>query len=131
MLELNPNDNQGIRYLLLPALLAFNRLEPARKLFETYAGETKYNTVLAWCWVLERFLSNDLPGAEMALATARQQNAHTQAYVKGERKLPKYMPGLYAPGSKEEAICFAEYLHAAWANHAAALRWLEKQKAIR
>lgn len=128
MLELNPGDNQGIRYLLLPSLLTLNRLEPARKLFEQFPGEFEYNTVFAWGRVLERLLSNDLPGAETALAAARKQNPHTQAYVKGHRSLPKYLPGAYAPGSRDEAICFAEYLHEAWSKHPAALQWLETQK---
>jgi tetratricopeptide (TPR) repeat protein len=48
MLELNPNDNQAMRYLLLPALLALNRLEAARKLFEKYPGDLEFNAVFAW-----------------------------------------------------------------------------------
>jgi tetratricopeptide (TPR) repeat protein len=128
MVELNPHDNQGIRYLLLPAFLTLGRLEPARKLFEQYPGEFEFNTVFAWGRVLERFLSDDLPAAESALAAARQQNPHTQAYVKGHRRPPKHWPEAYAPGSKEEAICFADYLRAAWAKHPASLQWLETKK---
>lgn len=128
MLELNPGDNQGIRYLLLPAVLTLNRLEAARKLFAAYPGDLKFNTVFAWGRVLERFLSDDLPGAVAALAAARKQNPHMQAYVKGHRSLPRGLPEAYAPGSKEEAICYAEVLRAAWEKHPAALKWLETQK---
>jgi hypothetical protein len=73
MLELNPGDNQGIRYLLLPAVLTLNRLEAARKLFEAYPGDLEFNAVFAWGWVLERFLTEDLPGAVAALAAARNK----------------------------------------------------------
>lgn len=128
MLELNPNDNQGIRYLLLPSLLALKQLAPARKLLTAYPGETEYNTVFAWSRVLEQFLSGEPRKAETALAAARKQNPHTQAYLKGNRRLPKQLPGGYAPGSKEEAISFAEFLHAAWARHPEALQWLNAQK---
>jgi len=128
MLELNPGDNQGVRYLLLPSLLVLQRLEAARNLFEKYPGECEYNAVFAWGRVLERFLSDDLPGAKSALVVARKQNAHMQAYVKGHRPIPKELPGGYAPGSKEEAICFAGDVSAAWKKHRAAWKWLEAQK---
>jgi tetratricopeptide (TPR) repeat protein len=128
MLELNPGDNQGVRYLLLPALLTLNRLEAARKLFEQYPGDLEFNAVFAWGRVLERFLAEDLPGAVAALAAARKQNPHFQVYVKGHRQIPKTMPEAYAPGSKEEAVCYAEVVRAAWEKHPAALKWLEAQK---
>jgi len=128
MLELNPGDNQGVRYLLLPALLTLNRLEAARKLFEQYPGDLEFNAVFAWGRVLERFLAEDLPGAVAALAAARKQNPHLQVYVKGHRQIPKTMPEAYAPGSKEEAVCYAEVVRAAWEKHTAALKWLEAQK---
>jgi tetratricopeptide (TPR) repeat protein len=128
MLQLNPGDNQGVRYALLPTLLTLGRLETVRKLFEAYSGEFEFNAVFAWGRVLERFLSDDLPGASTALVAARKQNPHVQTYVKGHRALPKSLPEAYSPGSKEEAICFAERLHAAWEKHPAALKWLETQK---
>jgi tetratricopeptide (TPR) repeat protein len=128
MLELNPNDNQGVRYNLLSSYLALSRLEAARKLMEKYEGDCAYNTLFAWGKVLERFLSGDLPAAEKALAAARQQNPYTQGYIKGHRQLPKYMPDSYAPGSKDEAVCYADALCTAWTKHPAALQWLAAQK---
>ena len=128
MLELNPGDNQGVRYSLLPCLLVMQRLDAARKLFEKYPQEFEYNAVFAWGRVLERFLSADLPGAAAALAVARKQNLHLQAYLKGHRQIPKTSPEAYAPGSKQEAICFADVVRAAWRKHPAALKWLEAQK---
>ncbi len=41
----------------------------------------------------------------------------------------RVLPEAYAPGSREEAICFAEDVRAAWAKHPAALKWLTAQKA--
>jgi tetratricopeptide (TPR) repeat protein len=128
MLQLNPGDNQGVRYALLATLLALGRLDRVRKLFQAYSGEFDFNAVFAWGRVLERFLSGDLAGSSVALTAARKQNPHMQAYVKGHRTLPKYLAEAYAPGSKEEAICFAEGLRAAWGKHPAALKWLETQK---
>lgn len=72
--------------------------------------------------------SNDLGGASAALAAARKQNPPMQVYVKGHRALPRELPEAYAPGSKDEALCFAEGLREAWLKHPAALKWLEGQK---
>jgi hypothetical protein len=54
-----------------------------------------------------------------------------QVYVKGHRQLPRDVPEAYAPGSQEEAICFAEGVRAAWLKHPTALKWLEGQKGTR
>lgn len=91
MLVLNPNDNQAVRYTLLAWYLTAGRLEPARELFKKY-DECEWNTVFAWCHVLERFLSGDLPGAEKALGVARDQNPYTQVYIKGHRELTRETP---------------------------------------
>lgn len=128
MLELNPNDNQGVRYSLLTCLLQLSRLEDARGLFKKY-NESKFNAVFAWGCVLEHFLAGDLKKASAALAGARKQNPHMQGYVLGHRQIPRQPPEAYAPGSKEEAICYAEDVRTAWLSHPAALKWLEKQKA--
>jgi len=128
MLELNPNDNQGVRYNLLACYLALNRLDGAQRLFGKYDADCQYNTVFAWGRVLERFLSGDLPGAAQALQVARKQNPHTQGFIKGHRQLPRRMPDSYSMGSKEEAVCYAEALCGAWSKHPEALKWLGEQK---
>ena len=99
----------------------------AQKLLGKYPEEFEFNAVFAWGRVLERFLSADPTGAKAALLAARKQNPHMQAYVKGHRQRPRLLPEAYGPGSKEEALCFAEALQAAWAKHPLALKWLEAQ----
>jgi len=51
-----------------------------------------------------------------------------QVYIKGHRELPRRLPDGYSPGTKEEAICFAEALRATWEKHPAALKWLATQR---
>lgn len=127
MLELNPNDNQGIRYRLLATYLQLGRMDDARGLFERYQ-ESDYNTVFAWGGVLERFVVGDLKAAEKAVEVAQKQNAFAKAYVLGHRRIPKHLPASYAMGSKEEAACFAQDLQAAWSRYPAARNWLEALK---
>ena len=79
MLVLNENDNQGVRYELLPLLLAQGRLDDARALMERYKDDCKWSVVFAWGRVLERVLSGEKRKAARALAVARKQNAHTEA----------------------------------------------------
>lgn len=127
MLELNPNDNQGIRYGLMGCYLAADRLDGARRLFKEY-DERKYGATWAWAYVLERFLSGAPEEAKKALQEARQQNPHAQAYFLGHRQLPKSMPGSYAIGSREEAIMAWDMLQSAWEKHPAAGEWLAGQR---
>ena len=124
MLELNPGDNQGLRYRLLAFYLAVGRMGDTRGLFARYPDEFGYNTVFAWSKVLERFLSGMPEEAVIALVVAQKQNAFTKAYLLGQRKLPKNPPDSYAPGSKEEAAYFAGDLQLAWNAHPTAKKWL-------
>ena len=127
LLLLNPCDNQAVRYWLLPVYLASGRLEDARRLLTAYAGEVTHSTLMAWCRVLERFLSDDAAGASEALAVAREGNRATEAYVKGHRDLPEEIPSMYTPGSREEAISLAGRLLMAWQAHNHAMQWLLNQ----
>ena len=126
MLELNPNDNQGVRYGLLSLYLMVKRLDGAARMFEQY-DECDFSTVFAWGYVLERFLSGNTAAAINALKKARKQNPHAQAYALGHRRPPKRMPDSYSPGSKEEAVIAWDILKHAWERHPEAEAWLRAQ----
>jgi tetratricopeptide (TPR) repeat protein len=126
MLELNPNDNQGVRYGLLSLYLALKRLDAVDRLFQEY-DEREISTVFAWGYVLERFLTGDAAGAADALERARKQNPRAQAYFLGHRRPPKQVPGSYSPGSKEEAVIAWDLLKHAWKRHPEAQSWLRAQ----
>lgn len=126
MLQLNPNDNQGLRYRQLACYLALGKLDEARGLFAKYSDEFGLNVVFAWAKVLERFLSGHEDEARSALIGARLQNPTMESYLARSRRLPKTLPASYAPGSKEEAVCFAADLRLAWDAHPEAKRWLTR-----
>jgi len=105
MLELNPGDNQGLRYPLMGHYLAAGRLDGARRLLKSYAGDA--NAIFAWGHVLERFLSDDIAGATTARKRARAQNKHTELYLTGKRRVPKELPDYYGLGDENEAILCA------------------------
>lgn len=128
MLELNPGDNQGLRYPLLATCLVLEDLRCARSLIKRYPDEAEFNTVFAWARVLLAHMEGKLEKAEALATDAHEQNPHSKAYLLGHRKIPKKLPPHYGVGSEEEAISFAQDLQRAWKAYPDALRWLEGLK---
>ena len=127
MLALNPNDNQGVRDLLLGLYLALGDTEGAAKLLNAYKEDGMAN--FAWGRTLERFLSHDLSGAEAALKIARKQNRFVELFLGGQKKFPQQMPDSYSPGSEEEALICLDNMAEAWGNSQPASFWLMNQLA--
>lgn len=123
MLELNPGDNQGVRYRLLALYLALGRRKEAGRLFKQYP-EADFSTVFAWGKVLDRFLSGKPKEAAEAAVEAQKQNGFSKAFILGHRRIPKNLSEAYSPGSKEEAACYAGDLRLAWEAHPEAVVWL-------
>lgn len=127
MLDLNENDNQGLRYELLPCYLAESKLKEVGELMSRYPNDLDFNAVFSWGRVLERFLSEERDEAKKALDAARRQNPHAEGYASGRRRLPRSTPDTYSPGSQEEAKCYADLIQLSWKPHREARRWLREQ----
>jgi tetratricopeptide (TPR) repeat protein len=127
MLELNPNDNQGVRDPLLGLYLETGDLKGARELLEKYKEDGSAN--FAWARVLERFLAGKHDEASAALKQARKTNRHVELYLTARKTLPKHPPEMYSLGSEEEAALCVGYLFGAWAAHKEAIFWLLDQLA--
>jgi len=125
MLQLNPSDNQGLRYSLLGHYLEAGDLDGARRLFKTYGDEPF--AMFLWSRVLERYLSGDLIGAVEALHHARKQNPHVEPFLVGKARLPKTRPDYYGIGDMAEAITCMEAIGPAWKKHREAIQWLKKE----
>ena len=124
ILELNSNDNQGVRYPLLGLYLATNQPESARRLMSRHAGEEEIMGSFPWARVLERWLSGDLQEAEAALARARKVNPFVEQYVSGARALPRETPEYYQPGKDSEAQVCAKESRVAWERHPEFREWV-------
>ena len=125
MLDLNPNDNQGVRDPLLGLYLTIGDQPAAAKLIKKYEKDSMAN--FSWGLVLERFLAGDLTAASKALAKARAGNPHVELYLTGQKRIPEHLPEMYSAGSEEEAILCMDNLVSAWARHTDALLWLVYQ----
>jgi hypothetical protein len=129
MLELNPDDNQGMRRKLLKELLILEENERAARLIdESYPDEA----CALWGWA--RWLlafRNRLPGPvlkELARA-AHQRNVFVVLFLLGERRLPDELPHESGFGGESEALLVVEELLAAFTATAGAKAWLESAAA--
>lgn len=125
MLELNPNDNQGVRDPLLGLYLQTGDLKGAGRLLKKYKDDASAN--FAWGRVLERFLAGDEKGAMAALKAARKANRHLELFLTARKSLPEDLPEMYSPGSEEEAVLCLGSLGAAWVQHEEACSWFFDQ----
>jgi tetratricopeptide (TPR) repeat protein len=125
ILLLNPNDNQGIRYLAIGLYLEAQRLTEADKLLVQFDEDSAF-----WLWgrVLERFLTGDLPGATAWLGKARTQNRHVEDFLTGKRKLPSEPEPFYQPGQISEAVMCLGSIGPAWMKSRPAIDWLSSQQ---
>lgn len=123
MMLLNPNDNQGIRHLLLGCYLAARNVRRARWLLKEYKEDG--TAMFAWGLVLERFLSGDQPGALRALHEARPVNHLVEPYLTAKKRLPRKLPDFYGIGDKDEAVVCADAIGLAWQQNPDAVLWLK------
>jgi tetratricopeptide (TPR) repeat protein len=123
MLRLNPNDNQGVRYMLLAELLEEGDDARAEALLKRYPGDA------AASWDYGRALlafrrHGDTPTAKRARTRALDTNPYVPAYLTGRKKLPGTMPDYVGFGDESEAITCAAEQMAAWRRTPGALEWL-------
>ncbi len=123
MLDLNPNDNQGIRYGLLGCYLAKKRYYDAQQLLDRYPDEC--SAFFLWGRVLLLFGREGETEASHALRDARKENPHVERYFFPRKRRPNVRQGGYCPGEETEAIACAQILHVAWKAHSPARKWLQ------
>jgi Plasmid pRiA4b ORF-3-like protein./ST7 protein. len=125
MLRLNPNDNQGIRYLLAACLLVdLGNTESLLKLLQQYKGDI--TAVWYYTWALVTFIyQGDSAKARRRLKSALKQNPHVVPYLLFEKRLPKELPDYIGIGDETEAASYYADFGAAWHKTEGAIAWLE------
>ncbi len=125
MLRLNPNDNQGMRHVLLGWLMALRRQDEAEALIRQYKGDSaphwRYTEAL-----LDFARAGDTASSRKRLAAAVHGNRHVPAYLLG-KKLSRSAPAYLTVGGDDEAQEFAREFLAAWRDTPGALEWLAVQ----
>lgn len=123
LLRLNPGDNQGVRYVLLPCLLEGGEQTAARTLLDQYPDDA----MAAWSYaraLLTFQEQGDTPAAGQQLAEAMVSNPHVPAYLLGSKSPPAQPPAFYGMGDEAEAVVCATEQAGAWHKTPGALAWL-------
>jgi tetratricopeptide (TPR) repeat protein len=125
MLRLNPNDNQGVRYLLATLLLEMGEDTALEKLLLQYEDDWSAN------WKYTRALLAFRKGGKSAesdtlLKEAVQHNRFVPPYLLGKKKLPRQMPALISPSGETEALDYAAEALIPWQRTEGALNWLRE-----
>lgn len=126
MLRLNPNDNQGVRYVLWGLLLRIGREDELAESLSAYSEDSS-----AFWYYSKALLSyrrnGDSIAANKDLAEATAQNPHVPDYLLGRKRIPIILPAHYASGSDDEAILCVDTLLDPWKSTPGAMEWLKKQ----
>jgi tetratricopeptide (TPR) repeat protein len=125
MIELNPNDNQGVRDILVACYLQTRRYDSAASLLDRYKRD--WMAVPCWARVLLAYSNDSESKATALLKKARKQNPHVEVYLIGKKRRPRSRLDYYSPGDDTEAIFCADTLWGAWKKHPDAVRWLKLQ----
>lgn len=125
LLRLNPNDNQGVRYLLAGALLDLNRNQELERLLEDYDedGSAVWNFSRA---LLAFRQEGDTPHARQLLTEAQTANPYVPDYLTGQKPMPMDLPLYIGRGDEDEAMAYAADFRTNWRSTPGALAWMRK-----
>ncbi|MDZ4834702.1 MAG: hypothetical protein SGJ27_13070 [Candidatus Melainabacteria bacterium] len=125
LVRLNPNDNQGVRYILLPVLIKRNRLDDADELLKQYSDDpTTHFSYSKALLLFKRF--GPCEASTEALERSLKSNPCVPEYMGDFRKLPAQAPHAMAIGSPEEAVDYLLFAMGDWGDTDGALDWLLK-----
>jgi tetratricopeptide (TPR) repeat protein len=123
MLELNPSDNQGVRYLLLAVYIEIGEFRKAAQLY------TRYKDDQTACFLYDRVLIEyGLNGKTTQLLSfmkdAKKQNRYVIDYLLGRQKIPDEVPEYIGFGDRSEAVDYAQTHFHLWKERPELLRLL-------
>ncbi|MBN1471123.1 MAG: hypothetical protein JW925_05030 [Syntrophaceae bacterium] len=128
LLQLNKNDNQGIRYILISYLACLGRYDE----LETFMNSPEYKNdgMAEWLYTKALLLfvkTGDSIKARKELSAALHMNKHVPKYLLGKKKIPRLLPDRITIGGEDEAYCYAAGNVSAWGKVPGARFWLKEQ----
>ncbi|UUO08700.1 hypothetical protein M4951_10355 [Blastopirellula sp. J2-11] len=121
ILRLNTNDNQGVRYQIIPLLLSQNREKEAIEILNLYPEETG-NWLYLKAQVEFRREGRNSRSADKAIAAAIKFNPHVIEFLMTGP--PPMMPEHYVLGSAEEAAIVIEGQLESWSETEGFIEWM-------
>lgn len=123
LVRLNPNDNQGNRYILVAYCIETGRDNDADVILKGNADDD--GAYFEWSRALLAFRRHgDNAATRKVLSKAQKSNEHVPDYLLGKKKLPKQLPGFYGIGDTNEAIFYTRDFRRGWEMTPGALDWL-------
>ncbi|MCK4442901.1 MAG: tetratricopeptide repeat protein [Thermoplasmata archaeon] len=123
LLRLNPNDNQGVRSLLINALLEEGLDDDAEALLNQYDDEASAEWLYSGAlWAFRRFGSS--PKADRRLKKALKGNRFVPLYMLELKKMPRRLPEYIRIGEEDEAMHYVAGAIGCWAETPGAGEWL-------
>ena len=123
MLRLNPNDNQGVRWLLLEWYCNMNWLEKAWRLLDQYPEEvTPFMALTRICLEFQK----SGPGEALAsrLRIQIEQNPYIAPKLLDQDDVSPYVIESFEGGEEDEADAYCQCFRAVWKSTPEALPWL-------
>ena len=124
MLKLNPNDNQGIRYLLLACLLRGDDAEGVKALLGSYADE--WSAYWLYTRTLIAYRNGEADGAATVklVQEAWSANEHVPGILAGTMPPVLSTGGYVTVGGADEATDYVRECGLAWKATPGAIAWL-------
>ncbi|WP_042200900.1 SEC-C metal-binding domain-containing protein [Paenibacillus camerounensis] len=127
ILELNPEDNTGARYLLAAVYLYSNQLKETEAFLKKY-GEDDTAAAFAYDRIVLEYKKNGITSQlKMLYRVARGVNKHVPDYLLGVKRLPHNLPDFVGMGDSNEAVEYVIMHSRLWASLPDLLKWMLKQ----
>lgn len=124
MIQLNPNDNQGVRYQLLLLLLQLDDHKKFLKYDKMFSEDT--TSAILFTRALFVFKTEgEKEKANELLTTAIKNNKHVAKRLLSPKHIIEIAEA-YSTGSEDEADFYASFAQDVWASTAGARAWLKK-----
>jgi len=125
LLELNPNDNQGLRYLLSTHYLELEKVSELEELLSQYPDE--YSTFFSYTTALIAYRKS-LSSADEKGNEAISCNRYVPGYLSEKIKQPENSNGYITVGAPDEAIEYVNSNLLAWMRTPGAIDWMATLK---
>ncbi len=130
LMMLNPNDNQGIRYLLADGLYEAGCDEELEGLLNSKQWKDDPSASLKYTAALLLFRkTGSSKAAEEALKIAFKANRYVPIYLSDEFEMPKNPPDYYGFGDESEAITYVMQTSYLWHDTDGATKWMAESLA--
>jgi len=123
IIELNPNDNQGVRYSYASILVNHRKFEAYEKLRDLFDDEGS----AMWLFTYAAYLfkkNGKSKLADNALQQANEANPHVLQYLVGKKEIPDIIPSSYGFGDESEAVIYLRECSELWLEMPTASTWV-------